>query len=120
MQDAELKAAAERARRFTHEIDGRRFELVTPTQFAVQRIIEDARTPGRTQRAIVLGALRGWSNLSTSDLRVAEINVEPLIYSADAAVLLLDERPDWEEALADVISGDVARRRKALEAAQGN
>ena len=117
-----IKAAAERARRFAHEIDGRRFDLVTPTQFAVNLISEERRTFARVQRHVVLAALRGWSNVTTDDLRLAELEVprEPLVFSAEMAEILLNERPDWEDALADVVSQRVKERRERLEAASGN
>lgn len=122
MEFAELKAAAERARRFTHEIDGRRFELVTPTQFAVDVLTEDKRTLSRVSRAVLLAALRGWSNVTTDDLNLAagEVTREPLVYSAEAAELLLDERPDWQIDLVEAVSIKVKERRERFEASQGN
>ena len=122
MEFDDIKAAAERSRRFVHEIDGRRFELITPTQFAVNLISEERRTFARVQRQLVLGALRGWTNVSTDDLRLPDLDLprEPLVYSAEMAEILLNERPDWEDALADVVSARVKERRERLEAASGN
>jgi hypothetical protein len=122
MELDDIKAAAEKARRFAHEIDGRRFELVTPTQFAVNLISEERRTFARVQRHLVLAALRGWSNVTTDDLRLPDLDLprEPLVYSPEMAEILCNERPDWEDALADVISKRVEARRTRLEAAAGN
>ncbi len=118
----QLKAAAERARRFSHELGGRRFDLVTPSQFAVNLISEEKRTFTRVQRQVVLAALRGWSGVVAEDLRLPELELaaEPLPFSPEMAEVLLNERPDWEEALADAVSKRVEARRKQLEAAAGN
>jgi hypothetical protein len=122
MEFNDIKAAAERSRRFTHEIDGRRFDLVTPTQFAVNLISEERRTFAKVQRQVVLAALRGWANVTTDDLRLPDLELprEPIVFSVEMAEILLNERPDWEDKLADVVSQRVKERRERLEAASGN
>lgn len=122
MDIAQLKAAAEAGRRFTHEIDGRKFQLVTPTQFAANLIAEENKAFSRTQRGLVLDALRGWTNVTTWDLGLPHDAVpsEPLPYTAETAELLLDERPDWEVLLCDVVAARVQERRKRFEELAGN
>lgn len=118
----ELTRAAERARRFSHELGGRTFDLVLPTQFAVDCIGQEARLVyARVMRGTVLAALRGW-NVRTTDLRLPpeEVADEPLAYSREAAELLFGERPDWEQALMDEIARRHAERSAQLEAAKGN
>ncbi len=120
MELAEIRAAAERARRFTLEHAGRRFDCVTPTQFEVDCITQEHRTFARVQREIVLKAVRGWTEVTTADLNVPDLPLEPLPYSAEVAALLFAERNDWEAHIADVIAERVRQRREALEAARGN
>ena len=122
MDLAEIKAAVERTRRFTHEIDGRQFNLVTPTQFEADVIMEEAQIVARTKRRIVATALRGWMHLALTDLQVpdAALPGEPLVYSPEMAELLLDARSDWENELFTVIGARVQERRNFLEGQKGN
>lgn len=120
MELDEIRAAAERARRFACELDGRRFECVVPTQFEVDCITQEHRTFARVQREIVLKAVRGWTEVTSADLNLPDLPCEPLPYSAAAAVLLFDQRSDWEARLADEVAERVRQRRAALEAARGN
>lgn len=115
-----LRAAAEKARRFTHELEGRTFELVLPTQFAIDCLGAEHKPFPRFQRRLVLEALRGWSGLRTTDLGAPELPDEPLPFSAETAELLLDERGDWEEKLCDAIAARSKARRETIEAARGN
>lgn len=115
-----IRAASERARRFTHMLGERQFDCVTPTQFEVDLLTQEHRTFARVQRQLVLAALRGWRGVTTADLHLPDLDDEPLPYSGELAVLLFDQRSDWEAALADEISARVKARREALEAARGN
>lgn len=115
-----LRAAVERSRRFTHEVGACRFDLVLPTQFAIDCISAEHKFYPRMQRKLVSTALRGWGNVSTRELGAADIADEPLAFTADAAELLFNERPDIESALMDAIAARVQERRKALEEQQGN
>lgn len=116
----QIRAAAERARRFTHTIGDRQYDCVTPTQFEVDLLTQEHRTFARVQRHLVLAALRGWRGVSTADMRLPDLDDEPLPFSRELAALLFDERSDIEAALADEISSRVKARREALEAARGN
>lgn len=119
METKELQAAVEKSRRFTHELEGKTFELVLPTQYAAAVIRSETASAAEFQRRLVLSALRDWSNVRAADV-VPEAGSSPLPYSAAPAGLLFDERPDWEEALADVIVERMAARRKREDAALGN
>jgi len=108
----EIRAASERARRFTLEIDGRRFDCVTPTQFEADIITQEQRTFARVQRALVLAALRGWTEVTEADLRLPDADGAPLPYTREMAAVLLDERNDWEVRIADELSNRVRARRE--------
>lgn len=121
MDTAQLRAAVEQARRFTHEAAGGRFVLVLPTQFAIDCIAAELKAFPRMQRKLVTAALRGWDGISTALLGTLEgVQPEPLAYTEANVELLFDERPDIEAALMDAIGARVSARREALEAAQGN
>lgn len=120
MELAQLRAATEKGRRFSHELDGCTFELVLPTQFAIECMGLEHKPFPRFQRRFVLESLRGWSGVRTAHLAAPELPDEPLPYSAENAVLLLDERSDWEEKLCDELAARSKARREAIEAARGN
>jgi hypothetical protein len=116
-----LRAAIEKSRRFSHEIDGRTFDLVLPTQFAIDCLASDFKAPTRFVRKLVLTALRGWSAVRTSDLKAgADIPDEPLPFDETNAEILFNERPDWQNKIADDIAARSAKRVADLEAARGN
>jgi len=118
----DIKAAIERPRRFSHEIDGRVFDLIVPTQFAADLALEEARTNTRIKRRVVSEALRGWMHLTLADLKVpdAALPAEPLVYSPEMVELLLDARPDIEWDLFAELGRRVGERRKYLEDQKGN
>lgn len=119
METRELQAAVEKSRRFTHEVDGKTFDCVLPTQYAAQVIRGETKTATHFQRRLVLAALRDWSNVRASDV-VPEAGSSPLPYTEAAAELFFGERPDVEEGLADAIVDRMAARRKREDAALGN
>jgi len=122
MSPDELRTAIERSRRFSHELAGHRFDLVLPTQFAIDCISAEQKHFPRMQRQMLATSLRGWQQVSVRDLKVddADLPDEPLAFTPESVELLFNQRPDWESALMEALADRIAARRKALEEQAGN
>ncbi len=122
MEKDAIKAAVLKARTFKHEIQGRNFTIVLPTDHELQVAYLKA---GGTQdisawtvmtRRLLEDAIQGWSNVSVSDLagdddKAAEFHVE-------LVPLLLDAQSDWTVELSNELTTRIAMKREGVETAK--
>jgi hypothetical protein len=119
---ADLRLRAQRARRFSHTVDGRTFELCYPSKFEAERIwSRHERDTAAALYDLVVASVTGWTGVLVGDA-VPEHKraAEPLPYSAEAVSLLLDERTDWIKALGVEIVAQMRTRHDAIEADRKN
>ena len=125
----ELRAAALKAREFTHAIGERVFTLRTPTRHEVRQTLHQHKLLDEGGRVLVLQLLEhhlllaglvGWTGVRVRDVLPASGDAAPLPWSADAVELYLDAQPDDADALGSVLFARASARTAALEADANN
>jgi hypothetical protein len=123
-----LRRRAVAARRFDVPIDGVVVTLEIPTRHASKLaysragMVEgdnSATTMIRWTRAVLVMAVAGWSGVTERHV-LPDGGDEPVPFSADAVDLVLDARPEWEEALAAAVLDRLAQRRAIEDTAAKN
>lgn len=121
---ARLEAAAQKAREFDHTIGERTYTLRIPTRTEVRECVHehalsragfDAMTVPLLRTYLLRQALVAWTGVRESDV-AAGASSAPLPWSARAAALLLDARPDDADALGALLMDRADRRDAAIEA----
>lgn len=123
---ARLEAAAQKAREFDHTIGERTYTLRIPTRTEVRECVHEhglfSATGGGGAMPVLLlrqyllrQALVAWTGVRESDV-AAGASSAPLPWSARAALLLLDARPDDADALGALLMDRADRRDAAIEA----
>jgi hypothetical protein len=111
------------------------FTLCMPTKLDAQlaymrsAMHEGTRDPAamvRTQRALLLGAVVGWSGvlgahvLGEVEAATDADKAEPLPFDAQVVELLLDAQPDWEQALSSALVERINARAAVEDTAAKN
>lgn len=121
----ELRAAALKAREFTHTIGERTFTLRTPTRHDVRQTLHEHRLLDEGGRILVLQLLQyqllragliGWTGVRVHDVVPDSADAAPLPWSADAVDLYLDAQPDDADALGAELFARAGTRNAGLEA----
>ena len=73
----------------------------------------------KLQRELLIVAIVGWSGVQVCDVLGTD-EADPLEYSADAVVLLLDAQPEWEAELGAELLAKLAARRLKKDTAAKN
>ncbi len=122
MEKDAIKAAVLKARTFKHEIQGRNFTIVLPTDHELQVAYLKA---GGTQdisawtvmtRRLLEDAIQGWSNVSVSDL--AGDDDKAAEFHAELVPLLLDAHSEWTAELSNELTTRIAMKREGVETAK--
>ena len=134
MDLADLKRYATAAREFSVPVGAasapRHITLRLPTQHEVvlaarrsglHGVAEDAAAHVVLQRTLLLCALVAWSGVVVGDVLADHPQgTDALEWSADAAVLLLDAQPEWEQELGSALMERMAQRKAVKDTAAKN
>jgi len=125
MDFSSLKALLDAARSFEVEVDGARFKLMLPTDYACRVAIENHRNAAgdvvgsKSAREILDAAVVGWDGVKTSHFS-PEMDGEAMPFSVPARTVLLDVRVDIADQLTNEIAERIEQRRARMEAARKN
>ncbi|MFO0453140.1 MAG: hypothetical protein ACK52I_31535 [Pseudomonadota bacterium] len=127
MDFADIARRAAAAREFTHTINAAQFTLRLPTRHEATVALLRASGGGdfaaaamvEFRRALLAAGIVGWGGIVVGDI-VPGGGDESLPWAAAAVPLLLDNRPDYADALGEVYMARMAERTSATEAAEKN
>lgn len=134
MDLADLKRYATAAREFSVPVGAadspRHITLRLPTQheivLAARRsglhgVAEDAAAHVVLQRTLLLCSMVAWSGVVVGDVLAAHAQgTDVLEWSPDAAALLLDAQPEWEQDLGSALMQRMAERKATKDTAAKN
>lgn len=124
MDAADIRAAAQRAREFTHAIGERVFTLRAPTRTELRETIRahglmsaagDVMALPLLNHYLLLRGLVGWVGVRLCDLGFSA-DTAPLPWSADAVAVLLDAQPEWADQMGAALLTRSQQRTAAAEA----
>jgi hypothetical protein len=124
MDAADIRAAAQRAREFTHTIGERSFTLRAPTRTELRETIRahglmsasgDVLALPLLCHYLLLRGLVGWAGVRVCDLGYST-DTAPLPWSADAVQVLADAQPDWADAMGSALLAKSQARTAEAEA----
>ncbi len=130
MEVADIQRRAAAAREFEHAVGERKFRLRLPSSHEIQ--VEVLRAgggqPGKEyvalavmQRAVLEGAVIGWSGVTTADMLPGEpVEFETVDYVPVLVPLLLDAQPELASALTEALVARASERNAKIEAARKN
>jgi hypothetical protein len=132
VQIADLRKAFEQSREFTLYVGPaqeprRSVTLRVPTEHQVKLAglrcgiagREDPAALALLERALLQGAIVGWSNLLQCDL-VPSASAEPMPWAEDLVPVLLDAQPDWWREPTEGLFERLAQRNAQRDAAAKN
>jgi len=125
MDFSSFKAQLDAARSFEVEVDGARFKLMLPTDYACRVAVEAHRNAAgevvgaKSSREILDAAVVGWDGVKTSHFS-PEMDGEAMPFSIPARTVLLDVRVDIADRLTIAIAERLDQRRARMEAARKN
>ncbi len=123
MEKDAIKAAVLKARTFKHDIQGRNFTIVLPTDHELQVAYLKA---GGTQyisawtvmtRRLLEGAIQGWANVKVDDL-AGDGDKTSAEFHVELVPLLLDAHSDWTQELSSELTTRIAMKREGVETAK--
>lgn len=128
MDLADIKRAAMAAREFTEVVEHVTFTLRLPTpheaECAAARLrfsADDDETTVRMRRALVEGAVVGWSGAIVGDvLPDHPAAAESFVWHRDAVGVLLDARPQWARLLWPPLLARLEARNAQRSSAEKN
>ena len=123
-----LRRESREAREFTHTVGECEFRLRIPVRhdwtLALSRVDAEASERARlvmSQRAILESAVVGWIGVRVGTVVPdSDEATTPLAWEPGAVGVLLDARPDLEDALSDALNEATKKRRAAVEADEKN
>jgi hypothetical protein len=125
MDLSEFKDKLAKAREFEVKSGGATFRMRLPSEHAWRVAVEEhRRETGRVKneqasRALLQGAMLGWDGVTEKHL-LLEGGDEPLPFSAEALLMVLDERQDIADELSVALMNRLKERSAQVEAARKN
>ena len=123
MEKDAIKAAVLRQRTFKHEIEGRGFTVVLPTDHELQVVYlqaggqQDLSAWTVMTRKLLETAITGWVNVTVDDI-VGDGDKTTADFDKELVPLLLDAHTNWAAELSNELTTRIAMKRESLETAK--